>query len=111
MSSSLIDEKRLRVAEMIRAGQSIIVIAHQVDIIERQMQKMRQNLLLYDFVVRSSMTRDRSRALNDVIENRLLKYIDLHLTVYLNEITLFIYDEFEIEISISIVSRFLDRVS
>ena len=107
----LSSQTRDDIVVVIARDDDIVRISTQYFVTERQMQKMKKNLRIYDFVMVSSLTRDRSLSINQNMQTRLLEYIDLRFIAYLNEMIYFIYDTYDIVVSISTVAKFLKRVS
>ena len=110
MPLSLSDKTRNVVVDVIARDEFIARIIFLNIISERQMRRIRYNIKLYESVVSSSQRRDRSRSINEEIEERLLKYIDYRSTIFVDEMCYFIYDEFDILVNISTICRFLRRI-
>ena len=111
MPPPLSSQTRDDIVVVIARDDDIVRISTQYFVTERQMQKMKKNLRIYDSVMTSSLTRDRSLSIDQNMQTRLLEYIDLRSIAYLNEMIYFIYDTYDIVVNISTVARFLKRMS
>ena len=107
----LSSQTRDDIVVVIARDDDIVRISTQYFVTERQMQKMKKNLRIYGFVMTSSLTRDRSLSIDQNMQTRLLEYIDFRFIAYLNEMTYFIYDTYDIVVNISTVARFLKRMN
>jgi hypothetical protein len=75
------------------------------------MQKMRSNWNHFEKIIMLVLIiKHRSRELNQYHELELLKYLKQRLHAYLNKMCWFIWDEFEISVNVSIISRALKRL-
>ena len=111
MSSSLSQKTRDDIVVIIDRDDDFVRLTIQYDIIERQTRRMKRNLHIHDFVVASSMKRDRSLSIDQDMQIRLLEYIDLRFTTYLDEMIYFIYDTYDIVVNVFTIVKFLKRVS
>ena len=110
MPSPLPPTVRAQAVDYIQSGYSTLETSFFLGISERQMRRIAQNLRLYGIAVRPSLKRGPPKSLDAAIEAGFLEYIDLHPTVYLDEMCLYIFDNYDIKVSIFTISRFLRRV-
>ncbi len=112
MSSSFNNTlKKIITLRFVRNDFNKIIVA-TAEISLRQMQKMKFNWIHFDemtsFVL---IIKHKSRKLNQFHETELLNYLKHRSHAYLNEMIWFIWDEFEIFINDSIVSKALKRLN
>ncbi len=90
-------------------NQIIVTIA---DVSLRQMQRMRFNWTHFDEMIAFVLIIEhKSRKLNQFHEIELLRCLKQRSHAYLNEMCWFVWDEFEISVNDSIVSKALKRLS
>jgi hypothetical protein len=112
MSSPLSDilRKTITLRFVRRDFNQIIVTTAEISL--RQMQRMRFNWTHFDEMIAFVLTiKHKSRKLSQFHEIELLKYLKQRPHAYLNEMCWFVWDEFEISVNDSIVSRALKRLS
>jgi hypothetical protein len=112
MSSSLSDILRETITLRFVRKNSNQIIVTTAEISLRQMQRMRFNWTHFDEMTAPVLTIEhRSRKLSQFHEIELLRYLKQRPHAYLNEMCWFVWDEFEISVNDSTVSRALKRLS
>jgi transposase len=109
MPPALTDDKRTSINNRIEIGEDTARIAYLEGVTARQVRKIRRNLAIYASVVAPQYRRGPARLIGEVMKDSLLEYIDLHPTVYLDEMCLYLYDEYGITVSTWTVARMLRR--
>jgi transposase len=111
MSSPLSDILRETITlRFVRDDSNKLIVAIS-EISLRQMQKMRSNWNHFEKIIMFVLIiKHRSRKLSQYHELELLKYLKQRSHAYLNEMCWFIWDEFEIFVNVSIISKALKRL-
>ena len=71
---------------------------------------MKRSFRLYASMILSVMKNDRSKVIDEIMKKAFFDWINQRLTMYLNEMCLFLYDKFDIVVIIWTVKRFLKRI-
>ena len=77
----------------------------------RQLRKMRHNWEHFSEVAKPQLASGRRKKMNQQQIEQLLMYLDQRPTSYLDEICWFLYDEFDVLVSESTVSRTLKQMA
>ena len=85
MSSSLIQEIRDEIEIMIRYDELSSRISMITNVIVRQIDKMKRNLIKHDVVIVRYAIMKRLQKMIEIMKLHLFDYIDLHFIKYLNE--------------------------
>ena len=85
MSSSFIQKIRDEIEIMIRYNEFFSRISMITDVIVKQINKMKRNLIKYNVIIVSYAIMKRFRKLFETMKLYLFDYIDLHFIKYLNE--------------------------
>ena len=109
MSSSFIQEIRDEIEIMIRYDEFSSRISMITNVIVKQINKMKRNLIKYDVVIVSYAIMKRFRKLIETMKLHLFDYIDLHFIKYLNEMCWFIFDMYDVVVNETIICRILKR--
>jgi transposase len=112
MSSSLnVTLRETITLRFVRSDFNKVIIAI-IDVSLRQIQQMRFNWTHFEeIILHVLIIEHRFRKLNQLHEIELLNYLKHRSHAYLNEMCWFIWDEFEIAVNDSIVSKALKRLS
>ena len=88
------------------------IIVDSIEMNMRQMQKMRFNWKHFDEIIFFSLSIEhRFRKLSQFHEIQLLNYLKCRLHAYLNEMMWFMWNEFEIIVNNSTISRAFKRLN
>ena len=106
----LSDEIRLVMLTYIEKNKKIIWIVSKLNVSERQIKKMKFNFRLYASIIFSARKNNLLKIIDEVMKKAFFDWINHRLIIYLNEMCLFLYDEFDIVVIIWIVKRFFKRI-
>ena len=104
------DEIRLVMLTYIEENQKTTWIAFKLNVSERQIKRMKRNFRLYASMILSIKKNDFFKIIDEIMKKTLFDWINHRFTMYLNEMCLFLYDEFDIVVIIWIVKKFFKRI-
>ena len=100
MFTALNDEIRITVLKYIEESRKTTRIVSKLNVSKRQIKRIKLNFRLYTLMIPSIMRKNRFRIVDQVMKKELLDWINHRFIMYLNEIYLFLYNEYDIVVII-----------
>ena len=110
MSAAFSDEIRLAVLIYIEENRKTTWIVIKLNVSKRQVRRMKSHFYLYASMISSIKRNDSFKIIDEIMKETFLDWINHRFTVYLNEMCLFLYDEFDIVVIIWIIKKLFKRV-
>ncbi len=109
MPQALIQNLRDEIQFHLARDDSTTFIHKVTHVIRQQINRMCKKHLHFSDVTSALDTIDRSKILSEYHAQKLLDFLSQQLIIYLNDMIWFLYDEFDIVISQSMISRLLKQ--
>ena len=109
MPQALTQDLRDEIQFHLARGDSTTFIHNATHVIRQQINRMRKKHLHFSDVTSALDTIDRSKILSKYHAQKLLDFLSQRLIIYQNDMIWFLYDEFDIVISQSTISKMLKQ--